>query len=91
MAAATQVLVDGEFTSPDRPIGYDPVFDEFRAASATGRDAPPLRRCPWCGADLGPGRRAAWYDRLDELGLRPDDDLPAELLSDAWWSNGAPA
>ena len=83
LSETVQVLVDGEFTSRDRPLGYDPVFDEFRAAGQ--HHGEPVTHCPWCGTDLGPGRRDAWFRRLDELGLTPNDDLPVDLLSDAWW------
>lgn len=86
MAGAMQVLVDGAFTSAVRPIGYDPVFDEFRTHDPS---APTLSQCPWCGAALGPSRRTDWYDRLAELGLTPNDDLPSRLLTDGWWA-GAP-
>lgn len=85
MGDSLQILINGEFTSRERPIGYDPVFDEFRTA-AQDRSAPPLSHCPWCGAAVGASRRTAWYDRLAELGLTPGDDLPAELLTDDWWA-----
>lgn len=35
--------------------------------------------CPFCGQRLPESLRDAWFDRLDELGLEPEDDeIPAE-------------
>jgi hypothetical protein len=86
MGESAQVALDGEPETVDRPIVYDPVFDEFRMAGAA-TPSPPLGRCPWCDRAFGPSRRDAWFERLEQLGLSPDDDLPPELLSDHWWSD----
>lgn len=86
MGDSLQILVDGEFTSAERPIGYDPVFDEFRTLTHD-RSAPPLSLCPWCGAAIAPSRRSAWYARITQLGLTPSDELPPELLTHDWWAS----
>ena len=89
MGKSVQVLVGGEFTPSERPFGYDPVFDEFRVAGSAGASPPPMTHCPWCEVALGASRRAAWFDRLDQLGLTPDDHLPPDLRTDAWWAADA--
>jgi hypothetical protein len=91
MGESAQVLGHGELTATHRPIGYDPVFDEFRVAGPGGGAPPPLTHCPWCDAALAASRRSAWFDRLEQLGLSPDDDLPPDLRSSRWWLDARPA
>jgi hypothetical protein len=73
----------------DRPVVYDPVFDEYRLVwSNWTAERALIVHCPWCGVRLPSSKRARWFAELDRLGLRPDDpDLPARLKTDAWWSD----
>ena len=68
-------------------LHYDERFRSYGILYLS--DAPleqKIRFCPWCGARLPRELRGAWFDLLDEMGLAPDDpNLPAEMLSDAWW------
>jgi hypothetical protein len=41
--------------------------------------------CPWCGSKLPASLRKEWFEELDRLGLEPNDHLPSELETDAWW------
>ncbi len=43
--------------------------------------------CPWCGSKLPGSLRKEWFERIDELGIdEAKDTIPAELLSDEWYS-----
>lgn len=70
----------------DRPILYDPVFDEYRLVS-TGllTDRQVISWCPWCGAALPQSQRERWFTELARLGLSVDDTLPDQFRTDAWW------
>jgi hypothetical protein len=47
--------------------------------------------CPWCGCKLPPSVRDAWFEKLDELGLEPEDPaVPEEMKSDSWWRRQKP-
>lgn len=43
--------------------------------------------CPWCGSKLPESLRDEWFNRLEALGLEPEDELPDELKSDRWWKS----
>jgi hypothetical protein len=90
MSTNVQIVWDG---GPpligDRPLLYDPVFDEYRLVSS---DPHPGRvritHCPWCGTPSPSSRREAWFDELAALGISPDDpQLPDAFRSDAWWQS----
>jgi hypothetical protein len=72
----------------DRPVIYDPVFDEYRLVSTDGIPDPAvMTTCPRCAATLPPSKRELWFSEFDRLGLAPDDRaLPERLQTDAWWS-----
>jgi hypothetical protein len=54
-----------------------------------GSSVPLARFCPWCGTKLPDSLRDRWFDRLDELGLEPEDEaVPKEMMSDQWWREG---
>ena len=74
--------------APDRPVTYDPVFDEYRLAwHDWDSSGAPIRHCPWCGRRLPESKRDKWYTALQALGLSPDDTrLPARFRSDTWWT-----
>lgn len=44
--------------------------------------------CPWCGRRLPSSLRDDWFDRLESLGLEPEDsNVPIEMQTDTWWKN----
>jgi hypothetical protein len=47
-----------------------------------------ITHCPWCGFELPPALGDEWYDRLEAMGLDPNNDaLPPEYEDDTWWKN----
>jgi hypothetical protein len=87
MRTHVQVLAGSSSTVvADRPVLYDPVFDEYRLAGAgVMADRGVIARCPWCGIVLPPSQRDRWFAELNALGLTPDDLLPDRFHSDDWW------
>jgi hypothetical protein len=73
----------------DRPLVYDPVFDEYCLLLAGALDGGAvLRWCPWCARRLPATRREEWFARLRDAGLTPDDPLPERFQTDSWWTGG---
>ncbi len=70
-------------------LSYDSRFREYGIdyRHEFGVSVQRIANCPWCGTALPVSLRDAWFAELDRLGLEPEDDLPASLLSDAWWRN----
>ncbi len=68
-------------------VVYEPRWREYGIRVLDGGESKQLIRfCPWCGASLPDSLRDAWFDRIEQLGLEPDDPaLPGELRSDDWW------
>jgi hypothetical protein len=84
-----QVIAEPSEASPDRPVSYDPVFDEYLLGAGAAGLPVRIVVCPWCGHRLPASKRDRWYAELDRLGLDPDDpELPPALHSDAWWASG---
>jgi len=75
--------------APDRPVTYDPIFDEYHLAHHhTHLSSVPILHCPWCGRHLPDSKRHQWYTALQALGLNPDDPrLPERFRSDTWWTD----
>jgi len=69
-------------------IRYLPKFREYGILVADGGTAHVVVKfCPWCGAQLPEPLRDQWFDRVEALGLEPDDQaLPPEMQSDEWWT-----
>jgi hypothetical protein len=68
------------------PVVYVPKFREFALELASHTAFQSISHCPWCGAALPLSLRDDFFDRLDALGLDPDDPaLPPEYRTDAWW------
>ncbi|HEC08839.1 MAG TPA: hypothetical protein ENI86_04610, partial [Acidimicrobiales bacterium] len=86
LAQQVHVLVDGQVTSRERPVAYDPVFDRYLLEAESGMVTDQLDVCPWCGRALGAGRAQQWFDEIARLGLGPDDELPERFRSDSWWA-----
>lgn len=74
----------------DVAIEYNPRFREYGISIMDGGSSVLLARfCPWCGTKLADSLRERWFDRLDELGLEPEDEaVPKEMMSDQWWRHG---
>lgn len=66
---------------------YIPKFREYGINYAGGDSYQVIDFCPWCGSRLPDSLRNAWFEKLDELGMEPEDDIPIEMRSDAWWVN----
>ncbi|HXQ86113.1 MAG TPA: hypothetical protein VN746_05515 [Gaiella sp.] len=75
------------FDCPDALVGYWPTLREYGLIVHDGGTSMiVIAYCPWCGANLPSSLRDEWYDRLDQLGLDPDDPrVPETMRSDAWW------
>ena len=76
-------LADGETA-----IWYLPKYREYGipALDGGGNSMIVIRFYPWCGVRLPKSLRRQWFDRLDQLGLEPNDpNVPAAMLTDAWW------
>jgi hypothetical protein len=69
----------------DNGMLYVPEVREYGYASTVDSSFYVIDHCPFCGDRLPSGLRTEWFDRLDELGLDPIDDLPEPLQSDRWW------
>jgi hypothetical protein len=68
-------------------ITYNARFREYGIKILDGGTAVQrIAFCPWCGTKLPASLRQAWFDRLQSLGLEPEDtNVPTEMKSDAWW------
>lgn len=71
----------------DVPLRYTPWLREYGILFLDDRVSVLLiEYCPFCGEKLPDSLRNEWFDRLDELGLEPDDDdVPFAMRSDRWW------
>ncbi len=66
-------------------IEYWRKFREFGVRVLDGGSSiVTIKLCPWCGTTLPLGLRAEWFERLDKLGVEPED-APEEMLSELWW------
>lgn len=77
----------------DYLVGYSERFDEYGlwvhdgpAGSASSWIE--IRHCPCCGVALPDSRRDEWFDRLEALGVEPDE-APDAMQSHGWWSRPA--
>lgn len=66
-------------------------WDKFREYGIRyldgGTSIQPIHHCPWCGNRLPSSLRDEWFDRIEAMGLEPDDPaIPIELQTNAWWS-----
>jgi hypothetical protein len=71
------------------PISYVPKFREYGIDYPGSSSFQTIQFCPWCGTRLPESLRDAWFEELDRLGLDPDGQLPARLLTDSWWRDNA--
>jgi hypothetical protein len=73
--------------SGELPIAYSARFREYGLIYQDGGTSRQLLQyCPWCGSKLPASLRDRWFERLEELGLEPNDpEIPVEMKTDAWW------
>ena len=67
---------------------YEEKFREFGVpVCEDGVSFIVVKYCPWCGAQFPDSLRDLWFDKLDEMGIDPDDAsrVPEEMKSDLWW------
>jgi len=74
------------------PIIYWPKTRVFGLVVLNGPKGSPgtsidsIHYCPFTGRKLPTDLVDMWFDKLEMLGLEPDDpDIPKELLSETWW------
>lgn len=72
---------------PDVPIDYYDVYREVTIKVLDGGSSGLLLSfCPFCGWRFPDSLRDEWFDRLEELGIEPEDPmLPLAMRSNAWW------
>jgi hypothetical protein len=70
----------------EAPILYDKKFDEYSIGPRGGKgDEYLIDCCPWCGVKLPESKRNLWFEKLEEMGIDPNEgDLPEEYNSDLW-------
>lgn len=73
----------------DYLVGYSERFDEYGLWIHDGPGGSAsswieIHHCPFCGGHLRPSRRDEWFDRLEELGLEPEN-APSDMQSSEWW------
>lgn len=73
----------------DYLIGFSPKFDEYGLWIHDGPGGSAASRllidfCPFCGTALPRARRDDWFDRLELLGLEPED-APDDMQRYGWW------
>ena len=68
-------------------IQYSPKFREYGILYLDGGSSfQIINYCPWCGNRLPESLRSEWFEKIEEMGMEPDDpEIPKELLSDEWW------
>jgi hypothetical protein len=82
------------YDCPDNLVTYSPKFREYGIIIHSGgppgsgsRAKSTIRYCPWCGTKLPESLRDRWFDRLDELGLEPED-APESMQDGTWLEEG---
>ncbi|XBB65931.1 hypothetical protein ABFU82_17655 [Nocardioides sp. WV_118_6] len=73
----------------DYVIGYSDKFDEYGLWLHDGPGGSAsswieIQHCPFCGGRMSPSRRDRWFDRLEELGVEPED-APSDMQNSTWW------
>jgi hypothetical protein len=73
-------------------VRYLAKYREYGLPYPDGHTYQLLRFCPWCGTRLPDSLGEEWFDRIEELGMEPEDErLPASMRSDEWWrEDGGP-
>ncbi len=68
-------------------LHYIPKFREFSVKILDGGCSYlNLKYCPFSGKKFPESLRDVWFDKIQALGLEPDDpSIPFEYSSDIWW------
>lgn len=69
----------------DLTLKYVPKYREYGIMHQNGGSYQMIDFCPWCGEKLPASLRNEWFVRLDDLGFEPEDCIPENMKSDAWW------
>lgn len=76
----------------DTPLVYLAKYREFGIQvlngplGTRGEAIDVIHFCPLTGRPLPSSLRNEWFNRLEVLGLEPEDSvLPEELQTEAWW------
>ena len=68
------------------PVWFNARFREWGIKYVDGVSSYELLFCPWDGEELPGSLRDAWFERLDRLGMEPEDPrVPEAMRSDRWW------
>jgi hypothetical protein len=75
------------FDCPDTALIYHAPFNEYGFPIRDGgMSYLRIEYCPWCGSELSPSYRDAWFNAVEAAGLDPNDldTLPQRFLTAAW-------
>lgn len=67
-------------------ILYHESWDEYSIGPRGGTgDRVLISRCPWCGVKLPESKRDLWFEKLEQLGVDPNEgDVPPGFDSGEW-------
>ena len=61
---------------PDVPISFSEKFVEYSVRVLDGGTSGIIITfCPWCGTKLPESERDKWFDKMEERGLDPGDEI----------------
>jgi hypothetical protein len=68
-------------------LAYGAVFREYGLTVDDGGSSfLVIDFCPFCGVELPQSLRDAWFARLNDLGLEPENPrVPPEMRDASWW------
>lgn len=81
--------MDEAISAGETCLVYNPKFREYGLSVLDGGTSYILITfCPWCGTKLPQPLRDEWFDRLERMGLEPNDpQIPEDMQTDAWWKS----
>ncbi len=73
----------------DYLLAYTPEYDEYgiwvhNGLGGSASSWVTIRFCPFCGSPLPDSRRDEWFNRIESLGVEPED-APEALRAYGWW------
>jgi len=79
--------MENNLNKKDMGIIYYPIFREYGILYTDGGTSfQVIAYCPWCSHKLPSSLRNEWFDKVEKMGLEPDDaSIPEEFLSAQWW------
>jgi hypothetical protein len=79
-------MMSSNLAGGETAIRYLPKFREYGITVLDGGSSfISIHYCPWCGTSLPGSLRDKWFEEIAARGYEVDDEIPAELNSDAWW------